>query len=189
MHLWHFYAYQHCSKWTMQKVLSCHAKVPKCITLISIHTYADKQHNCTLPCLYPTHPSYRPPTLMSGKEGWCQLLSKLQPVNTSPSPPPCSRLVRQGDRHLAIHFHFPQPCLSLIVLVSSTTCSPVNYLGVPGYSHEVISPSLYPVRTALDVLQPSLEYGHGYGYGYPWGLNGCRFGKQGFDKWEIELRA
>ena len=81
----------------MEKVLLCHAKVPKCITLISIHTYADKQHNCTLPCLYPTHPSYRPPTLMSGKEGWCQLLSKLQPVNTSPSPPPCSRLVRQGQ--------------------------------------------------------------------------------------------
>eukprot|EP00090_Calanus_glacialis_P007106 TRINITY_DN1556_c0_g1_i5.p1 TRINITY_DN1556_c0_g1~~TRINITY_DN1556_c0_g1_i5.p1 ORF type:complete len:171 (-),score=26.69 TRINITY_DN1556_c0_g1_i5:268-780(-) len=76
-----------------------------------------------------------------------------------------------------------KPCLSLIVLVSSTTCSPVNYLGVPGYSHEVISPSLYPVRTALDVLQPSLGYGygqgygygHGYGYGYPWGLNSLGF--------------
>eukprot|EP00090_Calanus_glacialis_P007103 TRINITY_DN1556_c0_g1_i2.p1 TRINITY_DN1556_c0_g1~~TRINITY_DN1556_c0_g1_i2.p1 ORF type:complete len:165 (-),score=29.31 TRINITY_DN1556_c0_g1_i2:268-762(-) len=70
-----------------------------------------------------------------------------------------------------------KPCLSLIVLVSSTTCSPVNYLGVPGYSHEVISPSLYPVRTALDVLQPSLGYGYGqgYGYGYPWGLNNFAF--------------
>ena len=65
------------------------------------------------------------------------------------------------------------------MLVGSTTCSTVKYLGVPGYSQEVVSPSLYPVRTALDVLQPSLGYGygHGYGYGYPWGLTGLGFGK------------
>eukprot|EP00091_Calanus_sinicus_P005775 TRINITY_DN16289_c0_g1_i1.p1 TRINITY_DN16289_c0_g1~~TRINITY_DN16289_c0_g1_i1.p1 ORF type:complete len:195 (-),score=67.19 TRINITY_DN16289_c0_g1_i1:275-814(-) len=76
--------------------------------------------------------------------------------------------------------HLPtmlKPCLSLLVLVSSSTCSLVKYLGVPGYSHEVVSPSLYPVRTALDALQPSLGYGYGqgYGYGYPWGLNGLGF--------------
>merc|ERR1711892_705137 len=64
----------------------------------------------------------------------------------------------------------PQPCLSLLVLACSSTCSPVKYLGVPrGHSQGVLSPSLYPVRTALDVLQPSIVYG--YGYGYPWGLS------------------
>jgi len=62
-----------------------------------------------------------------------------------------------------------KPCLSLIVLLGSSSCSPLKYLGVPGYSHEVLSPSIYPVRTALDVLQPSV--GYGYGYGYPWALN------------------
>merc|ERR1739838_113353 len=70
-----------------------------------------------------------------------------------------------------------RPCLSLIVLVSSTCCSPVNFLGVPGYSQEVISPNIYPLRTALDVLQPGLGYGYGqYGYGYPWGLNNLGLG-------------
>merc|ERR1739838_303990 len=70
-----------------------------------------------------------------------------------------------------------RPCLSLIVLVSSTCCSPVNFLGVPGYSQEVISPNIYPLRTALDVLQPGLGYGYGqYGYGYPWALNSFGFG-------------
>merc|ERR1711892_1343549 len=77
----------------------------------------------------------------------------------------------------------PQPCLSLLVLACSSTCSPVKYLGVHGgHSQGVLSPSLYPVRTALDVLQPSIGYGYGhgyghgygqgygYGYGYPWGL-------------------
>merc|ERR1712123_461547 len=82
-------------------------------------------------------------------------LSKLQPVNTST---------------------MLKLCLSLLVLACSSTCSPVKYLGVPGgYSQGVLSPSLYPVRTALDVLQPSIGYGYGHGYGYrygyPWGLS------------------
>merc|ERR1712128_30381 len=64
----------------------------------------------------------------------------------------------------------------------------MGYLGVPGgHSQGVLSPSLYPVRTALDVLQPSIGYGYGhryghgyghgygygygYGYGFPWGLS------------------
>jgi len=66
-----------------------------------------------------------------------------------------------------------KPCLSLIVLLGSSSCSPIKYLGVPGYSQEVISRTIYPVRTALDVLQPSVGYGYGsgYGYGYPWALN------------------
>ena len=76
-------------------------------------------------------------------------------------------------------FFYLQPCLSLIVLVSSTCCSPVNFLGVPGYSQEVISPNIYPLRTALDVLQPGLGYGYGqYGYGYPWALNSFGLGKE-----------
>merc|ERR1712086_491452 len=84
-----------------------------------------------------------------------QLLSKLQPANTST---------------------MLKPCLSLLVLACSSTCSPVKYLGVPGgYSQGVLSPSLYPLRTALDVLQPSIGYGYGHGYGhgygYPWGLS------------------
>jgi len=65
-----------------------------------------------------------------------------------------------------------KPCLSLVVLVGSITPSPVKYLGVPGYTQEVISPSIYQIRTALDVLQPSL----GYGYGYPWGINSLALG-------------
>merc|ERR1711874_705604 len=48
-----------------------------------------------------------------------------------------------------------KPCVSLIVLLSCTTG---KYLGV----YHTISPSIYPVRTALDVFRPS------YGYGYPW---------------------
>merc|ERR1712106_231236 len=83
------------------------------------------------------------------------LVSKLQPANTST---------------------MLKPCLSLLVLACSSTCSPVKYLGVPaGHSQAVLYPSLYPVRTALDVLQPSIGYGYGHGYGhgygYPWGIN------------------
>jgi len=68
--------------------------------------------------------------------------------------------------------------VSLIVLQSAVFCSAatavkflgVNPLAVPGlsYAQESVSPSIYPLRTALDVLQPSV----GYGYGYPWGLSG-----------------
>merc|ERR1712106_670972 len=83
------------------------------------------------------------------------LVSKLQPANTST---------------------MLKPCLSLLVLACSSTCSPVKYLGVPGvYSQGVLSPSLYPFRTALDVLQPSIGYGYGHGYGYGYG-NGYTWG-------------
>lgn len=75
--------------------------------------------------------------------------------------------LEQTSQHLSTML---KPCLTLIVLVGSITCSTVKYLGVPGYSHQVVSPSLYPVRTALDVLQPSLGYGYGHGYGYGYGF-------------------
>merc|ERR1712142_64950 len=68
--------------------------------------------------------------------------------------------------------------VSLIVLQSAVFCSAataVKFLGVNplplpalSYAQESVSPSIYPLRTALDVLQPSV----GYGYGYPWGLSG-----------------
>merc|ERR1739838_528703 len=81
------------------------------------------------------------------------------------------------SQHLTTSSTMLKPCLSLIVLVGSTCCSPVNFLGVPGYSQEVISPNIYPLRTALDVLQPGLGYGYGqYGYGYPWALNSFGLG-------------
>merc|ERR1712243_322771 len=67
-----------------------------------------------------------------------------------------------------------KPLIPLVVLVGTSSCLPLLFLGYPGYthqvvspgySHQVVSPSLAPLRTALDVLQPS------YGYGYPWGVS------------------
>merc|ERR1711973_641500 len=77
-------------------------------------------------------------------------------------------------------------CISLIVMVGSICCSPVNFLGVPGpqlgllgypgyagysglpytlyggqpliYGAETVSPSIYPFRTALDVLNTLPDY-------------------------------
>merc|ERR1711973_160432 len=77
-------------------------------------------------------------------------------------------------------------CISLIVMVGSICCSPVNFLGVPGpqlgllgypgytgysglpytlyggqpliYGGETVSPSIYPFRTALDVLNTLPDY-------------------------------
>jgi len=61
-------------------------------------------------------------------------------------------------------------CFSLIVLQSSASAAvtAVKYLGVPapsslGYTAQSISPSIYPLRTALDVLQPSFPR-----YAFPW---------------------
>ena len=60
-------------------------------------------------------------------------------------------------------------CFSLIVLQSSASAAvtAVKYLGVPapslGYTTQSISPSIYPLRTALDVLQPSFPR-----YAFPW---------------------
>jgi len=60
-------------------------------------------------------------------------------------------------------------CFSLIVLQCSVSAAvtAVKYLGLPapalGYTTQSISPSIYPLRTALDVLQPSLPR-----YTFPW---------------------
>merc|ERR1712018_278612 len=88
-------------------------------------------------------------------------------------------LIRHLDLRTLTHFSSNMKAMvSLIVLQSAVFCSAatavkflgVNPLPVPAlsYAQESISPSIYPLRTALDVLNPSV----GYGYGYPWGLTG-----------------
>merc|ERR1712064_159515 len=88
-------------------------------------------------------------------------------------------LIRHLDLRTLTHFSSNMKAMvSLIVLQSAVFCSAatavkflgVNPLTVPAlsYAQESVSPSIYPLRTALDVLQPSV----GYGYGYPWGLSG-----------------
>merc|ERR1712227_1087420 len=57
-------------------------------------------------------------------------------------------------------------CFSLIVLQCSVDAAvtAVKYLGLPApYATQSISPSIYPLRTALDVLQPSFPR-----YAFPW---------------------
>merc|ERR1711892_1572335 len=81
---------------------------------------------------------------------------------------------------------------SLIVMVSSACCAQINFLGVPGvptgypalsvvplgvygaqptvYTAETVSPSIYPLRTALDALNTSPNYATAPGFrtpGYP----------------------
>merc|ERR1711892_1579191 len=84
---------------------------------------------------------------------------------------------------------------SLIVMVSSACCAQINFLGVPGvptgysgypalsvdplgvygghptvYTAETVSPSIYPLRTALDTLNTFPNYATALGFrvpGYP----------------------
>ena len=58
-------------------------------------------------------------------------------------------------------------CFSLIVLQCSVDAAvtAVKYLGLPApYATQSISPSIYPLRTALDVLQPSFPR---YAFSWP----------------------
>merc|ERR1711892_1057631 len=77
---------------------------------------------------------------------------------------------------------------SLIVMVSSACCAQINFLGVPGvptgylgypafsrgqptvYTADTVSPSIYPLRTALDTLNTFPNYATAPGFripGYP----------------------
>merc|ERR1712123_466702 len=71
---------------------------------------------------------------------------------------------------------------SLIVMVSSACCTQINFLGVPGvptgylgypafsrgqptvYTAETVSPSIYPLRTALDTMNTFPNYATAPGF-------------------------
>jgi len=92
-----------------------------------------------------------------------------------------------GLRPANTSFTMVKSCISLIVFVASVNCAPhFNFLGAPGYhggfygygglplnyyggqpityATETVSPSIYPLRTALDVLNVP-AYATGFAFG------------------------